>query len=350
MNTHTQALNSPSLGRVWALSWRIMVVGFGAWFSAELIYDAVKAGGSTKINIATTGVAASTLVAFFADFVALYEGCASFLKGIADTLKDLNKQFWKAWVSLTLIFLSAIAWASPTMNPEPWIIVYSNQPALFTERRISTVPALFKRDATLDWTRGIAFNDEELDVSVSAIGRILSAYAACGSVMDKPQVEMTIKGYASSRQFENVTLKDSNLLNVETANRRAWNAYCFTAGSVPVDLMNPSDWKGQKWACPNAMSPTMNAVAPIKIRVTYWPDTQSGFEAMTKERPIQDWPDNISETQKRFSEELTRRVDFYLNHAGACQVPTAPVASIAANTATNQQSSNVFNDPAKQQR
>src|SRR5690348_4159470 len=190
MNTHTQTLNSPSLGRVWALSWRIMVVGFGAWFSAELIYEAVKAGGNTKINIATTGIAASTLVAFFADFVVLFEGCGSFVKGLTDSLKDLNKQFWKVWVSFTLIFLSAISWASSTVIPEPWVIVYSNQPALFTEHRISTVPALYKRDATPDWTHGIEFNDEELDVSVPAIGRILSAYAACGSVKDRPQVEM----------------------------------------------------------------------------------------------------------------------------------------------------------------
>jgi hypothetical protein len=74
--------------------------------------------------------------------------------------------------------------------------------------------------------------------------------------------------------------------------------------------------------------------APIKVHLTRWADTTSGFEDMMRARPIQDWPKDITETQRRFSEELDRRVDFYLNRAGACQIerPPSSPATIAANT------------------
>ena len=322
--------------RIWNVTWRFGLVLLGAVCAAFIICDAVRSGGDTKINIATSGVAVGTLVAFFADLVALYDGCREYIRATIDSLQKLKANFWKAWASVTAIIIGFWAWVGPS-GPDPWFIVYTSQaaPPPPETRRIAAIPALFVKDATADWTQGVAFEQEELDVSLKAFERIFAAFRACGSVTGKKPVDLTITGYASSRKFDDMTELDSNLYNVETANRRAWNAYCFAAGQVPVNLVNVGDWPGARWSCGETPLAPDGARAPIDVRVTYWPRNQAGFESMMRARPIQDWPHEILSKEPVPSEELDRRVDFYLNHAGACQVEGTSGAPITVASATN---------------
>src|SRR5687768_8293015 len=102
MNTQTSTTGSSPLSptegaRILAVVWRFLLVVSGSYFAAVLMYGAVKTGGNTMINVATSGVAASVLVAFFSDILALFSGCRAYIKGKQESLNGLTNSFWKAW-------------------------------------------------------------------------------------------------------------------------------------------------------------------------------------------------------------------------------------------------------------
>lgn len=90
---------------------------------------------------------------------------------------------------------------------------------------------------------------------------------------------LEIVGYASSKEFDGVTQEESDKLNVEAANRRAWD--------------------------------------------------KDGFRKMAEARPLDDRPPGIPKDE-RDPEELNRRVDFHVMHAGACQKPAALAPQVVA--------------------
>jgi hypothetical protein len=345
MNITAQAYNTLSKrdanARFLKVIWRWLLVVAGSASAGTVIFGAVHTGSEKAITVATTGVAVTVLIAFFADIMGLLSGCHAYLQGHSDSLKPLTSGFWKAWGALTTIVIALYAFeASRSETPtkqgtEPWFIVYSNQPA-GPVQRLSTIPALYLNNADhKTWDRGISFNKDELDVSVKAFERIFAAFKTCGSVPNKPPVHLQIVGFSSSKEFAGARNEhESNRLNAETADRRAWAAYCFARDQVNITLINKSDWPTSEWKCPNPTSQAPGVGRPITVDLVYWTQDDQGYGAMMERRPLQDRPVGISDEQKSDPEELDRRVDFNVIHAGACQKwPIGVAQTVADNKA-----------------
>jgi hypothetical protein len=333
--TETTLRLSQSNERVLDVAWRWVLVLVGAGSFAAFIAANVGTVDDTAVNLATTGVAASAVVAFLADLIALFRICWRHIKGEdAKNLKDATPSFWKAWATLTTIIMAANAWLRPAdppaIRPDPWFVVYSAgqsaEPPVVARRAM--FPVLYANSADhTTWVKGVSFTKEEIDVSVNALDRIFAGYQACGSVSDQPPVQLEIVGYASSKEFDGVERPQSNILNVEAANRRAWEAYCFVADRAEVQLANGDQWRNRK--CAKPLRPQQGTRPEVIVTVNRWSEDQEGFQKMTQASPLNDRPPGIPK-EERDPEELNRRVDFNVIHAGACQKTSALSPQVVA--------------------
>jgi hypothetical protein len=327
--------------------WRWFLVVAGSASSGTVIFGAVHTGAGTAVTVATTGVAVTVLIAFFADIMGLLAGCRAYMRGHSDSLKPLTSGFWKVWGSLTTIVIALYAFEasrsqSTTQHaadpvPDPWYVVYSSRPPP-DGFRLSTISVLYANSADRNqWLTGVSFTQKEIDVSLRGLGRIMAAFAACGSVPAAPLVQLKIEGFASSKEFgepktDNERL-ESDTLNVEAANRRAWAGYCFAKEHTGAQLVNFKDWQGSQWTCPASKKLAAGRI-PVSAEVTRWANDEQGFRQMMGARKYLDRPQDIPDEHKRDPEELDRRVDFSVIHAGACEKGSiANSQSVAANKA-----------------
>lgn len=321
--------------RLFDVAWRWFLVLVGATSVATVIGANVGTANDTAINVATTGVAASVVVVFLTDLIALFRICGRHLKGAqASHLQDATPAFWKAWASLITIMLAVSAWLRPAeatpVRADPWFVVYSTaqpvEPPAAPRRGM--FPVLYANSADRHgWETGVSFTKDQIDVSVKALDRIFAGYQACGSASDGPPVQLEIVGYASSKEFDGVLPAESDTLNVEAANRRAWAAYCFVADRAEVQLSNSELWRDRK--CSNHIRQQRGSRPEIVVTVNRWSEDKDGFEKMADARPLDDRPPGIPKDE-RDPEELNRRVDFHVIHAGACQKPGRPVPQVIA--------------------
>jgi hypothetical protein len=311
---------------------RLLLVLVGAYIAAWAILKFV-VEAKPHLWIAASGVAVATLIGYGADLAALFKGCRAYVRDASTELKTLAPLFWKGWAALTTIFLVVFCFADPPGlqpikdKPLPYYVFYGPAPAR-RGNQLGMFPVFYANNADKQhWKIGIEFTQSELDVSLDGLERIVKGWDACGS-RDGKAVQLRILGFASSKDFENDP--DTNLLNVQTANRRAWAAYCFVASKAPTQLQHEDKWASAPYArCPDRL----NADKPhILVEMEPWSVDDAGFKAMSGERPVVDHPADL---KSEAPEELARRVQFELISLGVCQRPE--VASGSTMTATTTQ-------------
>jgi hypothetical protein len=368
------------------ICWRWTLVLLGATGASWLVYGAIEDGTWLPVQLPTTGIAIATAGAFAGDLMALFISCGQYTRGERHvSLPSLIPSFWKAWGTLTAVFIALLSYvmpaqvtgttpptqvivAAPAAEPAPpaeppveasitppWFVVYSTQPPPpATPPRLSTIPVFFRNNAAPETARlkksnlvpGVSFAPEELDVSIEGLRRIVAALSACGTVPGGAPTEIEIAGYASSKEFVDPVAGeaqgDSDLRNAQIANRRARAAYCFLGTQTPVQLANGADWNEYEDGpeCALEKSPAFNAAsAPLQVTVRRWPESAAGFEQMAAARKFVDRPPGVAQATYNDPEELNRRVDIHVISAGACStsVPTpsaAPTAIASAALAT----------------
>lgn len=340
--------------------WRWTLVLLGATGASWLVYGAIEQGAWLPVQLPTTGIAIATAGAFAGDLMALFISCGQFVRGERHvSLSSLVPSFWKAWGTLTAVFIALLSYVMPTQvtgeyRPQPvavaepppppapvetgtppWLVVYSTQPPPpAVPPRLSTIPVFFRNNAAPETARvtksrlvaGVSFAPEELDVSIEGLKRILAALSACGTVPGGPATELEIAGYASSKEFTGSAgsaQEDSDLRNAQIANRRARAAYCFVGSQTPVILTNETEWSDYEDGpeCRLEKSPAYRTEsAPLKVTVRRWPESADGFLQMAAARKFVDRPPGVAQAAYNDPEELNRRVDIHVISAGACSV------------------------------
>jgi hypothetical protein len=300
-------------GRVLVVVGRCLFVLAGAICAGALIHHFLT-DRTLAINLAATGIAAGTIIAFMGDTVALMHTCAAYVRGEKPSLSDVAPAFWKSWASLTAIVAAILNWSIPTASAnEPWMVIYS--PGDGTHNREALYPVFYTNNADRsNWSTGISFEQAELNTSLDSLKKILNGLKHCGSAVAGTHVQLDVAGFASSKEFDGVSRENSNLLNVETANRRAWAAYCFVASHTPSRLTNADSW--DDFSCQDALQTSAPA---LMIHVRRWPNSQGGFKQMMRERPLRDRLPRLAHLSAD-AEVLTRRVDFSLVDAGSCSI------------------------------
>lgn len=354
--------------RVATICWRWTLVLLGASGAAWLIFVVIQGGAWLPIQLPTTGIAIAAAGAFAGDLMALFVSCSHYVRGEKYvSLGSLTPSFWKAWGTCTAIIIAVLAFVQPqeilvpvappaaavpvVSEPEPatlmppavpdasppWLVVYAPQPAPVATPRLSTIPVFFRNNAAPETARhrrtsvvaGVSFTPEELDVSIEGLRRLIAALGACGAVPGGPPTEIEIAGYASSKEFTDPVAgsaqADSDLRNAQIANRRARAAFCFVNSQAPSVLANASDWEGhedgpecpadRKYVAPDAQ------VAPLRITVRRWMESESGYKEMVEARKFLDRPPGVAQVSHTDPEELNRRVDIHVVSAGACSAP-----------------------------
>jgi hypothetical protein len=361
--------------------WRWMLVLIGATGASWLVYGAINTGVWVPIQLPTTGIAIAALGAFAGDLMALCVSCDQFVRGERHvSLNSLTPSFWKAWGTITAIFIALLSYVLPAqaMDPrvlapmtaavieaapapaepvsvaepsttQPWFVVYSSRPPPTAALpRLSTIPVFFRNNAAPETARvkkqdvvpGVSFTPEELDVSIEGLKRIIAALSACGAVPAGAATQLEIAGYASSKEFADPVaghaLTDSDLRNAQIANRRARAAYCFVGSQTPVRLTNDADWKDYEDGpeCRLGKSPRFDAsLAPMQVTLHRWPEDASGYGLMVASRKFVDRPPGVAQAAYNDPEELNRRVDIHVISAGACSAPV-PAATPAPEPAS----------------
>lgn len=354
--------------------WRWMLVLIGATAASWLVYGAIHTGVWVPVQLPTTGIAIAALGAFAGDLMALCVSCDHYVRGERHvSLPSLTPSFWKAWGTITAIFIALLSYVLPAQaiipqvvtpltamvaetapapdepgpvaemaSTQPWFVVYSSQPPPPAALpRLSTIPVFFRNNAAPETARvkkqdvvpGVSFTPEELDVSIEGLQRIVAALSACGAVPGGPATQLEIAGYASSKEFADPVagnaLSDSDLRNAQIANRRARAAYCFVGSQAPVQLTNEADWKDYEEGpeCRLDKSPRFDAsIAPLQVTLHRWPEDSSGYGLMVASRKFVDRPPGVAQAAYNDPEELNRRVDIHVISAGACSTP-APASS-----------------------
>jgi hypothetical protein len=359
------------------ICWRWTLVLIGATAASWLVYGSIQDGAWVPVQLPTTGIAIAAAGAFAGDLMALCVSCDHYVRGERHvSLSSLTPSFWKAWGTITAVFIALLSYvmpsealaprvvapmvaeAAPAPDPaptgppvvdpsatQPWFVVYSTQPPPPAALpRLSTIPVFFRNNAAPETARvkkqdvvpGVSFTPDELDVSIEGLKRIIAALSACGAVPGGAATHLEIAGYASSKEFADPVagnaLADSDLRNAQIANRRARAAYCFVGSQTPVQLANDADWKdyadGPECALPK--SPRFDAaMPPLQVTLHRWAEDAGGYAQMVASRKFVDRPPGVAQAAYNDPEELNRRVDIHVVGAGACSTP-APAPSPTA--------------------
>lgn len=358
------------------ICWRWTLVLIGATASSWLVYGAINGGAWVPVQLPTTGIAIAAAGAFAGDLMALCISCDHYVRGERHvSLTSLTPSFWKAWGTITAIFIALLSYVMPSQavaprvvtpmvaeaapaepapvveaaTTQPWFVVYSTKPPPPAALpRLSTIPVFFRNNAAPETARvkkqdvvpGVSFTPDELDVSIEGLKRIVAALSACGAVPGGPATHLEIAGYASSKEFADPVagnaLADSDLRNAQIANRRARAAYCFVGSQAPVQLANEADWKDYKDGpeCAPGKSPRFDAAAPpLQVTLHRWPEDADGYAQMVASRKFVDRPPGVAQASYNDPEELNRRVDIHVVSAGSCSTP-APPATVPASSPT----------------
>jgi hypothetical protein len=355
--------------------WRWTLVLIGATGASWLVYGQINAGAWLPIQLPTTGLAIAAAGAFAGDLMALCVSCDQYVRGERHvSLGSLTPSFWKAWGTITAVFVALLSYVMPAQaldpqlvapmtalvaepapaaapptvvevaDTQPWFVVYSTRPPPPAALpRLSTVPVFFRNNAAPETARvrkqevvpGVSFTPEELDVSIEGLKRIIAALSACGAVPGGPATQLEIAGYASSKEFADPvagsTLDDSDLRNAQIANRRARAAFCFVGSQAPTKLDNDADWQDYEDGpeCALGRSAKFDAsLAPLHVTVHRWPEDAAGYQQMVAARRFVDRPPGVAQAAYSDPEELNRRVDIHVVGAGACSAPTPAAAAV----------------------
>jgi hypothetical protein len=369
--------------RIYYVIYRWMLVLVGSVGVAWLVQGMLRGGVIVPIELPTTGIAIAAACAFAGDLMALVTACGMYVRGEVMGRGHMLSGFWKAWGTATPMFLAVFSYVVPdigapppanlvTQAPvvvpppaevapprlgEPWLVVYSSQPAPPVIRPpLSTVPVFYRNNAapeTAKLTRsslvpGVSFAREELDVSIDGLQRIVAALASCGSVPDGPVTELEVAGYASSKEFVDpagTPQADTDVRNARIANRRARAAFCYIGSLTPAALANGGDWEGYEDGpeCSLPRSAAYRAdAAPLAVTVRHWDENRTGWQEMMDARKFVDRPPGVAQAAFNDPEELNRRVDIHVLSAGACSAPMAtpdavPVAPASEASTTSQE-------------
>jgi hypothetical protein len=101
-----------------------------------------------------------------------------------------------------------------------------------------------------------------------------------------------------------------------------------------VQLANGTDWEGYEDGpeCGVKKSASYKTDAtPLQVTVRHWEESRSGWQEMMDSRKFVDRPAGVAQSAFSDPEELNRRVDIHVLHAGACSapLPAAPGAAPA---------------------
>lgn len=354
--------------RIGYVLYRWVLVLIGSVGVGWLVHGMLRGGLMIPIELPTTGIAIAAVCAFAGDLMALMNACGMYIRGDVARPGEMVNGFWKAWGTATTMFLAVFSYVVPVSGVpipapmvaavpapadepappklgDPWLVVYSTQaPPPAVRPRLSTIPVFYRNNAAPETAKlakanlvpGVSFAKEELDVSIDGLQRIVAALATCGSVPGGPATELEVAGYASSKEFVDTSgapQADTDLRNARIANRRARAAFCYLGSLTPVQLANGADWEGYEDG-PECGGVKKTAgykadAAPLQVTVRHWEESRGGWQEMMDSRKFVDRPAGVAQSTFSDPEELNRRVDIHVLHAGACSapVPAAPVAA-----------------------